>query len=140
MNSATAIKFAIPAIPVAQPRQRHNARGHSYIPSSHPVHSFKATARLAAEQAYQGPPLEGALYVHVVFVMPRPQAMCWKRKPTPREWHTGRPDADNLAKSVWDACNGILWRDDSQIAVCRVEKVIAAGDEQPRVEIQIQAI
>lgn len=31
-------------------------------------------------------------------------------------WHTSTPDADNLAKCK-DALNGIVWRDDSQVAM-----------------------
>jgi Holliday junction resolvase RusA-like endonuclease len=32
-------------------------------------------------------------------------------------WQTSRPDTDNLLKAVADSCNGILYEDDSQIAV-----------------------
>jgi Holliday junction resolvase RusA-like endonuclease len=38
---------------------------------------------------------------------------------------------------LYDALNGLLWRDDSLICDGRVQKVYAAGDEQPHVEIAI---
>lgn len=35
-------------------------------------------------------------------------------------------DCDNLAKGILDACNGILWKDDSQIVDLHVEKAVAS--------------
>jgi Holliday junction resolvase RusA-like endonuclease len=54
-----------------------------------------------------------------------------------RQWKTTRPDADNLAKAVFDALNGILWADDSQIVNSTVSKFIASGDEQPHVKVVV---
>lgn len=135
------IQFTIPTIPVAQPRQRHaNMGGHirNYIPTDHPVVAFKAAAQMAAAGAYQGEPLDHPLRVDLVFVMPRPKSMCWKRRPMPRAPFAKKPDRDNLEKSLYDALNGLLWRDDSLICDGRVQKVYAAGDEQPHVEIVIR--
>ena len=137
------IKFVIPTVPVAQPRQRHATRGGmvvSYLPQDHPVWAFKSTARYSASQVYQGAPLEGPLFVHAVFVMPRPKALCWKRKPMPRQWHTAKPDSDNLQKALYDALSGMLWRDDRQICQSRTDKVIASGDEAPRVEVTVNVL
>jgi Holliday junction resolvase RusA-like endonuclease len=33
------------------------------------------------------------------------------------QWHTSRKDVDNVVKAVSDSCNGIIYDDDSQIAV-----------------------
>jgi Holliday junction resolvase RusA-like endonuclease len=106
---------------------------------SHPVHAFKASVRAAAAAAYDGPPLEMALALTAVFVMPRPGSMLWKKRPMPRAHYcVSRNDWDNLGKSVSDALNGLVWRDDGQIVVARVERWIASGDEQPHVEIEIK--
>ncbi len=136
------IRFTVPAVPVAQPRQRHAIRGTAkrafvanYTPTDDPVVAFKATVRMAAEAAYSGPPLEGPLRVDAVFVLPRPQSKRWKTRAMPRYHHTGRKDLDNLAKSIYDALTGTLWIDDGQIAAADCVKVVAAGDEQPHVEI-----
>ena len=69
--------------------------------------------------------------------MPRPKNKVWKRKPMPRYWHTKRPDLDNLVKAVLDALNGLAWRDDAQIHTLNISKVVAAGDEQPHVQVRI---
>lgn len=141
------IEFVVPAVPVAQPRQRHRvvhaggrAFAQNYTPARDPVNSFKAAVQLAASQAYCGAPLEGPLRMSAVFVFPRPKSMHWKTRPMPRVWHTSRPDRDNLIKSVQDALNGILWRDDSQICAGEPVKLVAAGDEQPHVEIVIEVL
>lgn len=137
------IEFIVPAVPIAQPRARATAfNGHArvYEPTKHPIKAFKATVRMAAQSAYNGPPLEGALQVDCVFVFPRSKAMIWKRKPMPRVRHTKKPDRDNCDKAVLDALNGLLWRDDCQVCAGELEKWIASGDEQPHVIIRVKEV
>ncbi len=142
------ITFTVPAIPVAQPRQRHRlANGsngktfiHNYTPTKHKVNDFKATARLAANAAYSGPPLIGPLKMSVVFVFPRPKAITWKTKPMPRLPHGAKPDRDNCEKSLMDALKGLLFTDDAQVCDGAVQKFYAAGNEQPHVEVMIEGI
>lgn len=143
----TTIIFSVPSVPVAQPRQRHRAINigsrtltTNYTPTKDPVNAYKAAVQLAARQAYRGPPLEGPLSCSMKFIMPRPKGMLWKKKPMPRAPHAGKPDRDNLMKSTQDALNALVWRDDSQIFSGPVEKWIAAGDEQPHVEIEIEVL
>ena len=38
-------------------------------------------------------------------------------------WQTSKPDADNYAKLILDALNGVLWRDDAQVVRLFAEKV-----------------
>lgn len=37
-------------------------------------------------------------------------------------------DCDNLAKGILDACNGVIWKDDSQIVDLHVAKLIADSE------------
>jgi len=141
------IEFTVPALPTAQPRQRHriiNAGGrafaHNYTPTRDPVNAFKAAVQMAVEKAYQGPPLEGPLRMSIVFVCPRPKNMIWKTKPMPRVWHDYKFDRDNLMKSLQDAMNKIVFLDDSQICSGPIDKVIAAGDESAHVEVVIERL
>lgn len=134
------IKFKVPGSPVAQPRPRAtsvNGRARMYeAKKTHAVHSFKATVRMAAEQAYQGAPLDGPLFMSLTCVLPRP-GKPKKRSDNPPYYATKKPDLDNLMKSVADALSGILYRDDKQIAEVNMVKTIAAASEQPHVEIEI---
>lgn len=133
MSERKCIAFSVPAVPVAQPRQRHALiAGHvrNYTPTKSPVNEYKATLRLAASQAYSGPPLQGPLVAVIVFVFPSKTKRSRKPKAT-------RPDCDNLAKATLDALNSLLYGDDSQIVSLRVEKWHASGDEQPHVNVLI---
>lgn len=142
----TAIAFTVPAVPIAQPRPRATIRkfgdgklsARVYNKETHPVAAFKATCRLAASKAHQGPPLKGPLVVRLVFVMPRPKAMLWKKKPMPAVEHTVKPDVDNLTKALFDALNGVAWVDDSQVWSKQVDKIIASGYESPCVLVRIR--
>jgi len=151
------IRFTVPAVPVAQPRMRASAveRGghthvHMHTPTSikqadgsrkpHPIVAFKGTCRIAFEATYKGPPFRGPLRCDLTFVMPRPKSMIWKTKPMPRVYHTGKLDRDNLDKAVLDALTGHAWVDDGQVCSGFILKVIASGDEQPRVLIRIMEL
>lgn len=138
------ITFFVPAVPVAQPRQRHRvvqSGGRSfatnYTPRNSPVQDFKATVRQAASAVYQGQPLQGPVIMRLVFVMPRPRGLIFKKKPMPRAPHCGKPDCDNLFKSTVDALAGTVLRDDKQVYRVEMEKWVAAGNEQPHVEVTI---
>lgn len=137
------IKVIVPAVPVAQPRARASSWGghvRLYTPKTHPVTEFKATVRMAFQEAYKGPPLTGPLRCNLTFVFPRPQSMIWKKRPMPRAWKPGKPDRDNCDKSVMDALKGIAWIDDAQVCDGRIRKFFAAGDEQPHVIIELEQL
>lgn len=144
----TQITFTIPAIPVAQPRQRHRIistggknYAQNYTPTKHPVNAFKSTARMALQSVYTGPPLAGPVAMSVVFVFPRPSNRIWKTRPMPRERHAKKPDCENVLKSLQDALTGLAFVDDAQICEYRdVSKWIAAGHEQPHVEVLISEV
>jgi Holliday junction resolvase RusA-like endonuclease len=76
----------------------------------------------------------------VVFVLPRPNRLRWKRRPMPCGWHQSKPDADNLLKAVKNSLNGLFWQDDSQIAELRVSKWHASGEERPGVELSVRRL
>lgn len=149
----TEIIIIVPAVPVSQPRDRavrfgNSARVHpaTHIKTAdgkrkpHPIAAFKACVMHAAKDAYSGPPLEGALRVDCLWLLPRPQRLIWKKRPMPREPCIKKPDRDNLDKSVLDALTGLLWRDDCQVYDGRLTKMYAAGDEQPHVEITVSQL
>lgn len=136
------IKFTVPCVPVAQPRQRHrvvHAGGRSfasnYTPAKDPVNAFKAACQLAASQAYDGPPIDWPISMDIDFVFPRGKQP--KKAGSDRLPHAVKPDRDNLAKSLQDALNGLLYRDDSLIWNGVISKWRAAEDEQPHVEVRV---
>ena len=154
------IIFTVPAVPVAQPRQRHRVfKGKdgkvfssNYTPTKDPVNAFKAAAKVAAAQAHDGAPLKGPLRVSLIFIMPRGNKPSWLTKKEYPEifaaWKCGdrvphatsRNDRDNLMKSIQDALNELLWKDDGMIFAGPVEKWIASDREQPCVEIMVEEV
>lgn len=143
---ADSLAFTVAAEPIAQPRQRHRIAGkgrkqfvQSYVPADHEVHGFKAAVKKAALEA-GGAVAEGPVAVSLAFLLPFPESARRKTKPTPRRRHTGKPDADNLAKSVLDALTGLLWHDDAQVAELTVSKFVAADHEAPGVAVEVRAL
>ncbi len=139
------IAVRVPTIPIAQPRQRSRIiktkdgrlLTGNYTPANHPVRQFKADVRAAVSRVLSAP-LDGPVALRVVFVLPRPKRLIWKRREMPRVPHTARPDLDNLVKATKDALNGLAWRDDSQVVELSAGKCYASGNELPGVELAIE--
>ena len=142
------ISFQVMTEPVAQPRQNYrvlkNKAGklfcQSYVPSKHPVHNYKKLIAEAA-QLYQGVmPTDKTYQAVLTFVINRPKQFMKKKSPDGRLYHNRTPDGDNLAKSTLDAMTGILYDDDSQIAVTTIRKMYAAKHELPSVTVHLQLL
>lgn len=83
-----------------------------------------------AEDAMAGrEPFQGPLVVVMDFSFPRPKghfgAKGLKASAPPRP--AVKPDADKVARSVGDALNGIVYRDDAQIVELVVRKLYTTG-------------
>lgn len=70
-------------------------------------------------------PVQTPVHLEIAAVLPTPASWPkWKRAManagTIRP--TGKPDADNIAKSVLDALNGVLWVDDAQVVALTITK------------------
>lgn len=118
------LTFHLAGEPVGKGRPRFaRATGRAFTPAA--TRSYESALRLAAQEAMLGRPLfEGPLAVSVLAVFPIPQSWSKKRKlaalaGTVRP--TVKPDSDNLLK-VLDACNEVVWRDDSQITDSAIAK------------------
>ena len=76
-------------------------------------------------------PLEGPLFMHVVFAMPRPKSHyrtgknAWQLKDSAPFHTTVMPDTTKLFRCLEDALKDIAWKDDSQVAVQKAEKIYA---------------
>lgn len=139
---AISFAFTIHGQPGAQPRVRFRRCG-SFVRAYDPKEavSYKAEIKAALIEAMAGRPrLEGPVEVCITAIFERPKSKCSKREPRPQEWNAGGKDSDNVAKIVLDACNGIAFADDRQVARLLVEKFIAAQGEAPRVVVSMQAV
>ena len=125
----------IPGEPVAKGRPRMTRTGHAYTPEKtrlYEAHVRDVWKRNCSHRASNKP-----LRVSVVAYFPVPKSVSKKRRAEMEGApHTKRPDADNLAKSVLDALNGLAFEDDSAIYDLRVEKCYTLGE--PRVELWLE--
>lgn len=129
------IKIEIHLPPMASPRPRFSKRGNfvqTYMPSAYT--EYKRAIRAFTPKLL----LEEALKVDVIFVMPIPQSLSKKKRESlDGEYHTKKPDIDNLLKTVLDACNGIVWIDDNVVCNIHARKVYGL---EPCTKIEITTI
>jgi len=128
------IDLTVPGKPVAQPRPRVTRWG-SYDPAKKRKDKFRVIAQEQIDSA-----LGGALHASLTFYMPIPKATSKAKRKLLLEngaKHTKLTgDLDNLIKFVFDALNGIAYKDDSQIWSLSASKVYS---EEPRTEIILQS-
>ena len=82
-------------------------------------------------------PLLGSIEMHLTFYLPIPKQIRGIERTQMAAnimRHHIRPDLDNLAYLVTNALKGIVYRDDSQICVMRLEKLYG---EQPKTVIKV---
>lgn len=86
------------------------------------------------------PPIEGPVELVAVFTMDVPpswsktkrqQAYAQQIKPA------GKPDIDNLAKTVMDAINGVVYADDAQVVMIAASKRYRTDCEAPMTTVRV---
>lgn len=136
------IQFIAFGDPKGQPRPRAFSRGgmtRMYDPGT--AEGWKGQIAAAAMPHKPAAQLEGPLHVTLLFRFARPKSHWSKKglKPTAPEYHTSKPDADNLAKAVLDCITQLrFWRDDAQVSALDVRKKYA--NAEPFCEITITPI
>lgn len=114
----TSFTFTVPGKPQPKQRPRKGRGGHFYTPA--------ATANYEA--------LVGG---HAAIARPRGWSKAAAYRVTVDAYLSSmRADVDNCAKSILDGCNGLVWRDDSQVAELVARKHI--DREQPRAVVTIE--
>jgi Holliday junction resolvase RusA-like endonuclease len=123
-KEVTTLCFRIDGQPYAQKRHRSTKSGRTYSPPENTVFKRKAQAAMKlvlylnkreAPYAPKGVPVH--LTIRAFFKRPKAAKDDYYREK--------KPDADNLAKAIMDAGNGVMWHDDAQIVTLTVRKVYA---------------
>lgn len=116
------MRFTVPGPPVpkARPRTITDSRGRTRTYTPARTQAYEQAVALCAQAAGPEPELwEALLEVRMIFYMPTKRAT----------------DTDNLIKSVLDAGNGIIYRDDKQVH--RVEAEKRYDKHNPRTEVEV---
>jgi len=119
--------FIIPGTPMPKARHRVgivNGRLVKYAPSEMKLHErdvrWLALQSLGTKKKCEGPI---RLVLEFYLSCPKSWSNVKKNKAYALEiMPSGKPDIDNFAKTIMDACNGILWRDDAQIVELVAQK------------------
>lgn len=132
------IRFSIYGEPTAKGRPRFSFRG-NFARAYTPVKTAQAENNLRAQAMPHRPaqPLETPLFVGIRVFRSIPKSMAKKRIELAEKGYlrpVTKPDVDNYQKLVYDALNGIFWRDDSQIVESKTAKFYSST---PRLEIEI---
>lgn len=108
------IEITIAGEPKAQARPRFRFRGKGvYSPKT----DWYKTVYADLVKHYPNLTLVGPLHMDIIFNMPKPKTL-------KRLYPDVRPDLDNLAKAVMDACNQAkIWHDDSQVIALTLVKM-----------------
>jgi len=135
------LAFTITGEPKGQPRPRAFARkiGAVHVArfyDSDVADEWKRAVQIVVLDAsivHKWPLTLGPVAISMCFSLPRPKSHFGAKglKASAPLHHSGKPDADNLAKLVMDQItkSGRIWRDDSQVVSLRVEKLWASGNE-----------
>jgi len=136
------IKLVVLGEPKAQARHRHFTKGTfsgTYDPSKNAKETFASILQREAPKE----PISGPISLELVFYMSRPRnhyktgKNSEMLKDSAPEYHSGRPDLDNLTKFVQDSLNKIYYRDDALICQLTAKKIYS---ENPRTTIVLTII
>ncbi len=136
--------FELEGVPVAKGRPRfniiqprHGGRPFAQVYTPAKTRSYESDLSKAAKEAMGNRwPSDKPIALMVHAFMPIPVSWSEKERHAAligAKAHTGTPDLDNLAKAVGDACNDIIWLDDSQIIDARIVK---RYDEIPALRVE----
>lgn len=132
------IRFTVPGVPQGKGRPRVTARGgfaRVYTPSK--TVAYEGLIAIAGREAMEAAsPYAGPVCVEATAVFAIPASWS-KRRKAEAQWHTSKPDGDNIVKALGDGLNGVAWRDDSQVASWKIIKVY--GDT-PGLHVTVSAL
>jgi len=125
------ITFKVDADPVGKQRARYVKSGNfvsTYTPEK--TRTYEALIKEASREAMGSTePLETPVTLYLYIRAPIPESLPKKRIEAclnGLEKPIKKPDASNVLKSVEDAMNGVVYKDDSQIVNIHVSKVYSS--------------
>lgn len=128
------MNYLIESKPIAWKRAKPARRGNKiYMYDSQK--DIKLLWGVVLSKQHKGPPLTGPLEIAITFFMPIPRSYNMKIKEG--DYHCITPDGSNLLKLIEDAANGILYRDDCQLAVHHIQKIYS---HNPRTEFALSQL
>lgn len=133
------VDFTVNGKPKGKARPRFNIKTKkTYTPND--TVKYEKSVKEAYKKKYDNLQLEGPIKADIVGIFPIPESTNKKNKfamINGKIRYTKKIDADNLAKSVLDALNGVAYKDDSQIYSLNVIKKYGID---PRVDVSLTEV
>lgn len=121
------LAFTLDGPPVPKARARKGKGGRWYTPKQ--TERYESAVRVAAMVAKHMAGIKGTRW---------PKDARYRVEITCHFPNDQRRDGDNVLKSVLDACNGMLWNDDVQVATSVTHR--AVDRERPRLEVMVEVL
>lgn len=138
------LKFTVLGDPQGKGRPRFY-RGRAVTPKK--TRDYEALVRHEAQQAIdhmiQKPDFNAPCEVSIDVYYLVPKSYTKKQRHQIAEsgpWlvRPGKPDLDDVTKSILNGMNGIVFRDDVQVVSLRAKKHWCEGEELPRVDVKVE--
>ena len=129
--------FEVMGMPQGKARAR-TGKGFSYTPEKTVLYeNLIKTSFLAADNKktfFDKEPVE--MYITALFPIPKSTTKKDRERIRNKElFPTKKPDADNIAKVICDALNGVAYHDDTQVVKLTVRK--AYTEDEPKVVVAL---
>lgn len=123
------VSFVVMGVPVGW--QRGVPLGRGRVITSGRMRAVQTEIGWHARRAMAGrAPMEGAILLSLDAVMAIPPSWSQRKRQAALDGNvpvTARPDLDNIVKCAADAMNGIVWKDDAQVAALHARKLFGAS-------------
>lgn len=133
------MEFRVPGKPQGKARHRMTRSGHSYTPQQTVNYEnlVKECYSLAKGEWFTNEPLQ--MEITACYGIPKSASKKDRERMLSGElFPTKKPDADNIAKIICDALNGVAYHDDTQIVQLNIIKRYTAA--QPKVIVELDQI
>jgi Holliday junction resolvase RusA-like endonuclease len=130
-------------LPYARPRVSRKLNGKLYNPRSSYIKQLRALIKQTLEEKYPDFNIsEGEIQIEATFYIASPKYITNSKLKSELAGECllnpiTRPDLDNLLKSVLDAMNGLIYKDDSQIAKLTAYKHYSEANDDAKPGIQL---
>lgn len=118
------VTFEIHGKPFAKQRPKFSRRGKfvsTYTPKE--TVSFEQTVGMIGLEHFDVP-IQGPVRLEVLAIFKPAKSWSKKRRAEAMgQWHTQKPDKDNIEKAILDGLNRIAYADDSQVASGGCDKI-----------------
>jgi len=136
------MNYIINIEPKPQSRPRFTRNGHAY--EVREMKQWKDSVRYDLFARKTDRIEQGAIYIGLVFYIYPPQRVSKAKQKHPltnnqleKIFVDKKSDLDNYVKAILDASNGILYKDDGQIAILSSQKLYSY---QPRIDLTIEKL